>query len=699
MFIRNGTASDPKAAMLGAGAFGAAFLYVQPPPPIDATINQAERSATSKMIEQELLPELSDKGRPDADPTADQQASGPGQVILDGRTARARSGSVLRSAASLPQLKSSTGPPLDDKKGNVTAPQSPHQSPVNGSYSAVVIKACRSPITGEFDELLRASVRHRGCRAGWHTRVVRGENRILRYIQKARVLEAAYQRGFHLNSDPSGVDNVVKLLADLPADGRSGEQIFETTPFCTQMPWTVASSTTTKVVQQRQGDDHISAAVAAGLCPDGRPPHRMLVFEPLVDLDAEFIDGTWCRTLKPWTVRQVEDAARDTVAGLQFLHAHAVVHADLKPANLMRDPRTGAVKLIDLGGARRFVSLEDQFVNSITVVEERDAAMNNAETEAALLRQTPVAGLTSLTGSPHFMAPEILLQACRYRDSTGASRCVLKDYKRHPERLPDSAEMGLLRLALDDYATGWGTKADIWSWACCVLSFIVRMSTFVEDREVTSLICPFDFVFDNEDDDDEDALYPMHAMRQHELEVPHYHRWARQYPLRIQRIAVEGVCVDADVLEDLSPALNRMIHAAFRHHAQRPTAASIAHVLRSGENKDRRSQAAEAPARTSMMTVDSEATLKDSAKAFSEVGCGSPPPQVRAPPTPRKEPTSRPSRTDLALPKPMVTVAMELDPPVRTCLATAQAIQGTQSIPVPATAATRTNCKFNGTDI
>ena len=42
---------------------------------------------------------------------------------------------------------------------------------------------------------------------------------------------------------------------------------------------------------------------------------------------------------------------RDVLCGLDYLHGNGVVHGDLKPANLMADSITGAVKIVDFGSA------------------------------------------------------------------------------------------------------------------------------------------------------------------------------------------------------------------------------------------------------------------------------------------------------------------------------------------------------------
>ncbi|KAE8215887.1 hypothetical protein CF327_g882 [Tilletia walkeri] len=617
-YDREGADDDASPALLGTGAFGAAYRYVKATPslsisdesPASTTSTQASRypgsqhpdySSPPSSMEEEILEDgfgsavaLNNRRRPgtgssknrdpatrgDAKEVDDTNAADGGTVGANGGgklsapvAARVRSGSVLRSAASLPQLKQHARAQEALLKSG--APAGSSRTANDKRLSSIVIKLCRTPISGSFDELPRHS-RNAATKptVNWHVRIVRGEGRMFRYLQKVQALHVSRQRRDPdsdsvsskkaASSSPNKISdddtNIVRLFADLPADGQLQGQIFDLTPVSSVANSMCVMSNAGKIQDM---DSH------------SRPLYRMLVFEELVDLDAEFVDGAWVKGTQQWTAVQVENAARDTALGLRFLHAHGIVHSDLKPANLMRDPRTNAVKLIDLGAARRFVRIEDQFKHSTTIVEERDAAMNSAEEEAAMLKNTRCDGLTSLTGSPHFMAPEILLQATRYTDKEGQSRSTLKDYKRNPHYLPASSNVQWLRLCLDDYAVGWGVKADIWSWGCCVLSFLVRMLAPFKDRNNTALICPFDFTFD----DGSDALHPLHELATPEKNLPHFHLWARIYPLRIQDIVAEGARITAKAQECMSPSLTRMVIASLRHHTVRPTAEHICDAL------------------------------------------------------------------------------------------------------------------------
>ena len=74
----------------------------------------------------------------------------------------------------------------------------------------------------------------------------------------------------------------------------------------------------------------------------------------------------------------------------------------------MRDAKTGAVKLIDLGASRRWVRLHNMAKERTTAVEEMDQAVQNGHLEPQRADDLLCEGLGSLTGSPHFMVDDLL---------------------------------------------------------------------------------------------------------------------------------------------------------------------------------------------------------------------------------------------------------------------------------------------------
>jgi serine/threonine-protein kinase len=67
----------------------------------------------------------------------------------------------------------------------------------------------------------------------------------------------------------------------------------------------------------------------------------------------ELFDGASLEQQTPDDMALVVDAFVQTAKGLHALHGLGYVHCDLKPNNILRDPATGAVKVIDLGQAAR----------------------------------------------------------------------------------------------------------------------------------------------------------------------------------------------------------------------------------------------------------------------------------------------------------------------------------------------------------
>jgi serine/threonine-protein kinase len=67
----------------------------------------------------------------------------------------------------------------------------------------------------------------------------------------------------------------------------------------------------------------------------------------------ELFDGTSLEQHTPRDLAQIVNAFAQTAQGLHALHQLGYVHCDLKPNNILRDPVTGAVKVIDLGQAAK----------------------------------------------------------------------------------------------------------------------------------------------------------------------------------------------------------------------------------------------------------------------------------------------------------------------------------------------------------
>lgn len=268
------------------------------------------------------------------------------------------------------------------------------------------------------------------------------------------------------------------------------------------------------------------------------------------------------------------------VVSLQFLHEHNVTHGDLKPSNLMLDPRTGVVKIIDLGASRRFALLSNRERNNRSAVEEQDRLLLDTPRCTTRLEPHHCEGLGSLTGSPYYMAPEILIQATRYTDVTGRSRSVLEDYEHDYRRVLSRHEWPLFHIGLNDLRRGWGIRADVWSWACTVLALLLR--TLPEERRPsTSTISPFDFSFSKHR---EEMLDPLYEKSPQENNVPRFHQWCRALPLLIVKVTLEPMKLPVEA-NKCSDWLQLTLKKALRHQDRRPTADDICHFLESSAQR------------------------------------------------------------------------------------------------------------------
>lgn len=102
----------------------------------------------------------------------------------------------------------------------------------------------------------------------------------------------------------------------------------------------------------------------------------------------------------------IRSYAKEILEGLEYLHAHNVIHRDIKGANVLVDGN-GVCKLADFGGAKKICS------NAL---------------------------LNSFKGSPYWMAPEVIKQS-------GYGRYVL--------------------LFVVSFARN--RQADIWSFGCTII--------------------------------------------------------------------------------------------------------------------------------------------------------------------------------------------------------------------------------------
>ncbi|CAO1614294.1 unnamed protein product [Sympodiomycopsis kandeliae] len=514
-YNRAGTRFDAQKAVIGKGGFGTAYRF-------------------------------------ERDDSFTPPSSFEGQLPSKSQTSLAHD---LSLAPLTPPRSPITGKPISPHQATSTLPavvmMGAQQSGSNGEHgrhnapAVIIVKVCRTPSTGSFDEMPKTGLGRsvakaadvalsKGDTAGFHTRIVRGEARLLRFLQMMAKREG---------KGPTET-SLVRLLADLPV---------------------------------KMAEDGTAMVDDGDLPPEqlSGPVPRLLIFERLVDLDSVLTPEGWSKKQRQWTFQEVEDVSRDIAGGLAFLHTNHIVHGDLKPSNVMRDAKTGSAKLIDLGASRRFVCVPNQYKESTTAVEELDQFIEEGTLPPQTAQMIHTEGLGSLTGSPYFMAPEVLLQAGRYLDRQGLSRSVLHDYINCQSLLPATIDRSHFSMAFEDFKRGWGIKADIWSWACSVLALLLKTLT-PEQKRPSSTICPFSFSFDAVSPGE--FLEPRHRLHRTERNLPRFHEWARVCPIIIIKTVTEGVMLPPEA-SSLSSAALEMLSLSFQHMDQRPSATVIHKVL------------------------------------------------------------------------------------------------------------------------
>ncbi|PWN22250.1 hypothetical protein BCV69DRAFT_297550 [Microstroma glucosiphilum] len=556
-YNREGTAFDAKKAVIGKGGFGTVYRF-----------ERDDEFFAAQLEERQRREESSDRSayatRDDAASFATASPASiattlPDEMQVDNTFHPLTSALQAKAnrAASNPSsaTKGSLRPHMPPTQRYASANAAPSlsrtisASPQKPAGPAViVVKVCRSPCGGAFDEMPKTGAARAAAKAadaalkngdasGFHTRICRGEARIFRFLQTiAKRSGKSYSKL-----------GVTRLLADLPLS--------------------VNPHDGTSFVDEANG------ALSAQMEEQTGPVPRLLVFERMVELDAVLTPKGWVKRKRQWTYAEVEAVSRDMSHGLAFLHANHIVHGDLKPSNVMLDSKTGVAKLIDLGASRRFVCVPNLYKESTSAVEELDQFLAEGTVPPQTATMVHTEGLGSLTGSPYFMAPEVLLQAGRYVDSSNTSRSILHDYVNCKHLLPFGTNSTYFDMAYEDFKRGWGIKSDIWSWACSVLALLLRTLP-LEQKKSSSTICPFDFSFE----DPEDSLEPRHRLHRGERALPRFHEWARRYPLRIVRITSQAAVLPVEAVH-LSASMIEMLHMCLAHMDSRPSASLIAKAL------------------------------------------------------------------------------------------------------------------------
>jgi hypothetical protein len=273
-YLRKGNSDDASNAVVGKGGFGTAYRFTRddsftPPASMLDTNHSSDYRRQSSIDSLQVQRQTLRRSKMDEDFAGEPSS-------------RSLTESALRDVQDSRYR-------VDQRSFHRMSTMSPNrQEPFREKAPAViVVKVCRTPTSGSYDELPKtgkgreeAKVAARQCAegnpTGQHTRIVRGEARLLRYLQAAQQLRRRKGQQSYL----------VRLFADIAMPG----------------------------TDDREEDDDSEA----GSNPAKNPLRpRLLIFERLVDLDAELTPRGWAKSKRLWTVEKVESVAKDVIAGLK----------------------------------------------------------------------------------------------------------------------------------------------------------------------------------------------------------------------------------------------------------------------------------------------------------------------------------------------------------------------------------------------
>jgi serine/threonine protein kinase len=133
--------------------------------------------------------------------------------------------------------------------------------------------------------------------------------------------------------------------------------------------------------------DHVNVVRAFEAGPTGTAHIIAMQFVEGTDL------GRMVKKCGPLPVWQATEYIRQAALGLQYAHEQGLVHRDIKPHNLLLEPKTSLIKVADLGLARLPRPVNDEVT----------AALTNANPSGAGTLTPQDAGLM---GTVDYMAPE-----------------------------------------------------------------------------------------------------------------------------------------------------------------------------------------------------------------------------------------------------------------------------------------------------
>ena len=74
------------------------------------------------------------------------------------------------------------------------------------------------------------------------------------------------------------------------------------------------------------------------------------------------------RKVVSFNKKSIQSVFRQVVSGLDYIHEQRILHRDIKPHNILVDPKTLKIKIADFGLSRRFVEPFETYSRDISII-------------------------------------------------------------------------------------------------------------------------------------------------------------------------------------------------------------------------------------------------------------------------------------------------------------------------------------------